>query len=61
MLLEWRGQITRAPYMERDQPRPASTTRPLMKTNWRHQDKDVFQVELGIRVLETCTVHVSLV
>ena len=39
--------------MERDQPRPASTTRPLMKTNWRHQDKDVFQVELGARVLDT--------
>ena len=33
--------------MERDQPRPASTTRPLMKTNWRHQDKDVFQVSLA--------------
>ena len=51
MLLEWRGQITRAPYMERDQPRPASTTRPLMKTNWRHQDKDVFQVQLSTRVI----------
>ena len=44
--------------MERDQPRPASTTRPLMKTNWRHQDKDVFQVKLGTCVLVRLGTHV---
>ena len=50
---EWRGQITRAPYVNKEQTQgfgqpqqpqhQPSSTRPLLKTNWRSEDTRINQ------------------